>query len=463
MIKIGGQAIPGRAVLLAGGESLFIFLALLAATFVHLPTPGSRSIGEVQPGSIWGIILFVLVFELSLYFNDLYDLAVNKSRVRLSSQLLRSTGIVLVVAAVASRIDVSLSPGRGTAVLAVPVIIVVMIVWRIILKSAEFPRGGERVLLAGYGSVGLKLAGELQNTPSLRCNIVGLLGEDDDQTKDSDPLPLLGTIRDLERVVTTHRIDRVIVSLKERRGSMPTRELMRLKFKGIQIEDPYSLYERITGRIILENLTPSWLIFSTGFQKSRLFRYVKCAIDLMIALTGLILSAPIFLCVAIAILVEDGFPILYTQERVGMNGRHFKILKFRSMRQTPPSAVPSWTGDHDPRITRVGRVIRKFRFDELPQFINVLRRDMSVIGPRPEQPYFCKMLEEKVPYFGYRHSVRPGITGWAQIKYGYGSSVEDAWRKVELDLFYIKHLSFVLDLAIMIETAKVVLFGRGAR
>jgi exopolysaccharide biosynthesis polyprenyl glycosylphosphotransferase len=244
---------------------------------------------------------------------------------------------------------------------------------------------------------------------------------------------------------------------------MPTRELMRLKFKGVQIEDPYSLYERVTGRIVLENLAPSWFIFSSGFRSSRIARVLKLVMDMMVAGLGLVLCAPILLIVAAAIVIEDGFPILYTQERVGMNGRPFKILKFRSMRTAPLGAVPSWTGDRDPRVTRVGKVIRNFRLDELPQFINVLRSDMSLIGPRPEQPYFCEILEEKIPYFGYRHTVRPGITGWAQVKYGYGSSVEDAWRKVELDLFYIKHLSVILDLAIMFETAKVILFGRGAR
>jgi sugar transferase (PEP-CTERM system associated) len=254
-----------------------------------------------------------------------------------------------------------------------------------------------------------------------------------------------------------------VMSLKEKRGLMPYSELLRLKFSGVSVEDAHTVFERISGRIPLERLSPSWLIFSDGFSKSRFLLATKRAIDIVASLVGILLTLPIMGAVALAILIESGRPVLFRQKRVGVNGEVFQIMKFRSMWQDSEKGGPSWAADGDSRITPVGNIIRKYRFDELPQFFNILHGEMSLVGPRPEQPYFCELLEEQLPFFAQRHTVRPGVTGWAQVKYQYGSSVEDAKRKLELDLFYIKHLSVSLDLAIIFETIKVVLLGKGAK
>jgi exopolysaccharide biosynthesis polyprenyl glycosylphosphotransferase len=223
------------------------------------------------------------------------------------------------------------------------------------------------------------------------------------------------------------------------------------------------MFERISGRIPLDRLSPSWLIFSDGFSKSRLLLATKRLVDIIASLVGILLTLPIMGAVALAILIESGRPVLFRQKRVGLNDEEFEILKFRSMRQDSEKSGPSWATDKDSRITRVGGFIRKYRFDELPQFFNILHGEMSLVGPRPEQPFFCQMLETQLPFFAQRHTVRPGVTGWAQVKYQYGSTVEDARRKLELDLFYIKHLAVSLDLAIIFETIKVVLLGKGAK
>ena len=245
---------------------------------------------------------------------------------------------------------------------------------------------------------------------------------------------------------------------------MPLKELLNLKFLGVQVEEAHNMYERIAGRILLDQLSPSWLILSDGFRKSAALLAAKRISDIVISIILLIVMAPVAAVVAIAVLLESGRPVLFLQDRVGLNGRTFEIIKFRSMwQQLHPPANQTWTADEDPRITRVGRFIRKFRLDEIPQLINVLLGDMSLVGPRPEQPELARMLEQHIPYYDQRHKLRPGITGWAQVKCGYGATVQASRMKLEYDLFYIKHLSVMLDSAILLETAKVLLSGRGGK
>jgi len=267
----------------------------------------------------------------------------------------------------------------------------------------------------------------------------------------------------LEEITVREKIDRIVLSLKERRGQTPVRELLHLKFSGIAVEDAHMLSEQIDGRIRLEYLSPSWMILSEGFRKSAILLAAKRMLDVLVSLALFILTLPIMLIVAFAIWLESGSPVLFRQERIGLGGKPFEILKFRSMNHDAEEHGPKWAADGDLRITRVGRIIRKFRLDELPQVANVLRGEMSFVGPRPERAIFCRMLEAETPFYGLRYSVRPGITGWAQVKYQYGASIEEAKTKLEYDLFYIKYLSLTLDLAILFETAKVVLWGRGAK
>jgi sugar transferase (PEP-CTERM system associated) len=251
--------------------------------------------------------------------------------------------------------------------------------------------------------------------------------------------------------------------MTDRRGSLPIAELLQAKLAGVRVEDAATTYERITGKLLTDGLKPSWLIFSDGFRASRWTRMVKRGFDVMLAAAGVLLAAPLMLLTALAIRLESAGPILYRQERVGENGRVFTLFKFRSMRVDAESGTPVWARPNDDRVTRVGRVIRLTRLDELPQLWNVLRGNMSFVGPRPERPYFVQQLVAEIPFYMARHAVKPGVTGWAQVKYRYGASVEDAMEKLRYDLYYIKHLSISFDLTIVADTVKVILTGKGAK
>jgi sugar transferase (PEP-CTERM system associated) len=260
------------------------------------------------------------------------------------------------------------------------------------------------------------------------------------------------------------RADRVIVALDEKRGKLPVRQLMELRLRGLEIEDATSFIERVCGKISVESMLPSWLIFSDGFRTSLLRSFLKRLTDITHSLATLIVTSPVMLVTAVAIRVTSPGPILYRQKRLGMNGHEFEVLKFRSMRQDAEGlSGPQWASENDPRVTFVGRVIRATRIDELPQLINILRGDMSFVGPRPERAHFVRQLERRLPYYTLRMTVRPGLTGWAQVEYGYGATEEDALEKLKYDLYYIKNSNVFFDLWIVIKTTKVVLSAWGAR
>jgi sugar transferase (PEP-CTERM system associated) len=262
-------------------------------------------------------------------------------------------------------------------------------------------------------------------------------------------------------LVREQRVNRIIVGLADRRGRLPIDELLEAKLQGVRIEEPETTYERLTGKIMLDELKPSWLIFSDGFRAGRLTRLLKRAFDVVLAVVGLALSAPLMLLTAFAVRLGSPGPILYAQERVGEHGRTFTLYKFRSMRADAERGTPIWARDRDERVTRVGRFIRITRLDELPQLWNVLRGDMSFVGPRPERPFFVEQLAEAIPFYRQRHAVKPGITGWAQVKYRYGASMEDAREKLRYDLYYVKHMSIVFDMTIVFDTVKVILSCKG--
>jgi len=252
------------------------------------------------------------------------------------------------------------------------------------------------------------------------------------------------------------------VAMGERRGQLPTTELLQLSLAGtVNIEEGASFYERVTGRVSLSMIRPSWLIFSSRGRQARISGIVRTIVHRVVALVGALVSLPIALATALVIKLESSGPILYKQERVGKNGRPFRVMKFRSMRVDAEKAGPVWASKDDDRTTRVGRIIRKLRIDEIPQFWNILRGEMDFVGPRPERPHFVSQLAEEIPYYEQRHLIAPGLTGWAQIKYPYGASVEDARQKLQYDLYYIKNQSLVLDAIILFETIKIILFGRG--
>lgn len=279
-----------------------------------------------------------------------------------------------------------------------------------------------------------------------------------------DPKPLIvGDYTQISSVCQKKDVDRIIVALDERRGKFPLDQLLLCRLKGIRVDDGVSFSEYLAGKLSIENLHPSSLIFSDGFRSSAIFKKLKRGMDILASTIGLILLFPINLVVTIAIKFDSKGPIFYQQERIGEDGKIFRLLKFRSMRKDSEENGPVWAKVDDQRVTRVGRLIRKWRLDEVPQMINVLTGEMSFVGPRPERPVFVQQLRKEIPYYSLRNVIKPGITGWAQISYPYGASKEDALEKLKYDLYYIKHMSLVFDLMIIFETAKIVFLGKGAR
>ena len=465
MLKIGGQKIPMTTKVLVVGDACLISLGLCLAILIRLHDFRSAWHYLRLPDMPFRFGIVLVTCAISLYYNDLYASRVVNRRSELFVYLFQAVGTAWIVLAILYYLIPDHSLGRGIAVLSAPAVLLFLLCWRLILLEADFllPRQ-QRVLVVGTGPLGVSLVREILHRPELHLKVVGFLDENAENIGKPLVNPgIIGAATDLEEITAREKIDRIVLSLKERRGQTPVRELLRLKFAGVEVEDAHTVSEQIDGRIRLEHLSPSWMILSEGFGKSALLVAAKRMLDVFASLFLLLMALPIMGIVALAIWLESGSPILFRQERIGLGGRPFQILKFRSMNNDAEEHGPKWAADGDHRVTLVGRIIRQLRLDELPQAVNVLRGEMSFVGPRPERAIFCRILEAETPFYALRYSVRPGITGWAQVKYQYGSSIEEAKTKLEYDLFYIKHLSLTLDLAILFETAKVVLWQRGAK
>jgi sugar transferase (PEP-CTERM system associated) len=409
--------------------------------------------------------LVTLLYVLCLYYNDFYDLTMVQSSRELVVRLCQAAGTATLLLAIVTIVLPGLSIGDGTLMLSLFVFLAAILAWRLavnrFLRSSPLE---EQILVVGTGPTARTVARQILLQRDFGYRVVGFIDDDPARLGERIVNPgIVGTPADIPRLVAERGIDRIVVGLTDRRGKLPVDELLWAKMSGVRVEDTTTVYERLTGKILIDDLKPSWLIFSDGFRVSRLTRILKRTIDLVFAFTGFVLAAPLIALTAAAIWLETGRPILYRQERVGERGRVFTLYKMRSMLVDAEQGTPRWAASGDDRVTRVGRFIRATRLDELPQFWNVLRGDMSFVGPRPERPFFVEQLERAIPFYQQRHVVRPGVTGWAQIKYRYGASVEDAMEKLRYDLYYVKHLSIALDLTIVFDTVKVTLFGKGAQ
>ena len=439
-------------------ETVLISATMMLAARVHGPL-------DAVPGVVWKIALATAVCELCFYYNDLYDLTVVHSKPELLVRVMRAAGTAALVLAGVSVLIPAVTIGPGVFLMSVGLMLIVVPAWRLAFDGlTQDAHLEERVLIVGTGPVAQMVARQIQSQHDFAYRIVGYLaeGEGGDDVEGLN-LPLLGSAVDVARLAGLHQINRVIVAISDRRGHLPIQELLRAKLSGVRIEDAATTYERITGKILTDGLTPSWFIFSDGFRASRSTRAFKRLVDLALAAAGLVTAAPLMLLTAIAVRLDSPGPIFYRQERVGENDRLFTLCKFRSMRSDAEKGTPIWARSNDQRVTRVGRFIRLTRLDELPQLLNVLRGDMSFVGPRPERPYFVQQLTAQIPFYAERHAVKPGVTGWAQVRYRYGASVEDAMEKLRYDLYYIKHLSIAFDLTIVIDTVKVIVCAKGAQ
>jgi sugar transferase (PEP-CTERM system associated) len=355
--------------------------------------------------------------------------------------------------------------GRGVLLLTFAVAAVGILTARfIVLKSSQANLLRTRILFLGSGP----LARECSDLASRgnRYHTYDIAGFIPVVTEELcvDPARVLKGTEGmcLAKLARQHNVQEIVVSVLNRRGGFPIKELLDCKLQGIRVTDAATFFERETNQIRVDSLQPSWLVFGGGFDQSFARLFMKRCFDLACSTAILVLAFPLMLLAALAVWLEDRGPAFYAQERVGRDGKTFRVLKFRSMRiDAEKGGKPQWAAQNDPRITRVGNFMRKTRIDELPQILNVFKGEMSFVGPRPERPYFVEQLIEVVPYYNVRHSIKPGITGWAQVRYGYGSSAEDALQKLQYDLYYVKNNSLFLDVLILIDTLKVVLFRSG--
>jgi sugar transferase (PEP-CTERM system associated) len=454
-MQVFNRYVSARGVTMFGMETILIPGSIVFAARVH------GSINTAASG-LWQIGLMTALCELCFYYNDLYDLTIVHSTRELVIRVLQAAGAAAIVLAVACLTLPALPIDVSTVTTALGVFVLSVLAWRVAFTTLSHDvHLEERVLILGTGQTAHVLARQIAMQQDFAYRVVGFIadGESRLQVRLHE---VLGNIDDIERLVASQRIDRIVVGLSDRRGRLPIEPLLRAKLSGVRVEEATTTYERLTGKILIDDLKPSWLIFSDGFRASRVTRVVKRMLDLAFAIIGFALAAPLMALTALAVRLDSPGPILYEQDRIGEGGRLFTLRKFRSMRFDAEGATPVWARLKDERVTRVGRFIRLTRLDELPQLWNVLNGDMSFVGPRPERPYFVKQLAEAIPYYLERHAVKPGLTGWAQVKYRYGSSIEDATEKLRYDLYYIKHLSIVFDLTIVIDTVKVILFGKGA-
>ena len=446
-----------RGLTVFGFETVLISASVVVAAEMH--GAFDRAIG-----GLWKVVLVTALCELCFYYNDLYDLTRVHATRDLLVRVLQGTGAAAFALAALTALMPSVLLGNGIFATVVGLLLVGVPLWRVAFNGLTTdPHLEERVLIVGTGTLAQTVARQIREHQDFAYRLVGFIEDGGAGRLHVRQHDVLGTAADIDAIVAKRHVDRIVVSLTDRRGRLPIEALLRAKLAGVRVEDAVTTFERLTGKLLVEDLRPSGLIFSDGFRVSRLTRAVKRAFDLLCALVVSIVSTPAMLLTAIAVGIDSPGPILYCQERVGENGRIFTLRKFRSMRVDAEQGTPMWAKDKDDRVTRIGRLLRVTRLDELPQLWNVLKGDMSFVGPRPERPFFVEQLAESIPFYMARHAVKPGLTGWAQVKYRYGSSVEDAREKLRYDLYYIKHLSLLFDLTILIDTLKVVVSGKGAK
>lgn len=460
MIRIFRHYMPKALVLLGLAEAFILLTAIYLGALWRAAHGGYDLTRPIFPKAV----IFLAIMLVVMTALGLYQREPKEGQWGYFPRLWVSFFIGLAVMSLVFYLVPSLFLGRGIFGAAFIVGLAGVSAARLLyIKLADHDATKRRVLVLGTGSRALKVD-ELERAARGRApfQVVGYLPYGaDDVTAHARVLPDRAT---LGEVVRKYRVEEVVVAIRDRRGKLPMQDLLACRLAGVPVVDLPAFFERETGRIQLETLNTSWLVFSDGFQQTLFQQVTKRVFDVVVSTLLLTLAGPLMLLVAYLIGREDGGPVFYKQERVGQNGKAFHLIKFRSMRvDAEQDGVPQWAQKNDGRVTRIGRIIRKLRIDELPQVFNVLRGDMSFVGPRPERPYFVDQLARQIGYYNVRHTVKPGITGWAQIRYPYGASIEDAIQKLQYDLYYVKNNTLFLDIIILFQTAQVLLWNDGAR
>ena len=457
MIRLFNVYYPIRTLILLLGEALIVWTSFLLGTMLQF-REDTYLVLNFEYG-YYKILLVTIVVLLISHWFDLYDPSNFNAKWEQVFRLLLVLGLVaLSLAAVGFLFPHSL-PGHGSSLIGLIILTFALFIWRgTYAWLAQRPYLRERVYVLGTGERAQRLVNGLRTRSELSVEVAGWSGNLE------GPVTRESIASHLSELAGPGEIHRVIVAMPDRRGTFPVNELLKLRLEGVKIEEATSWLEKISGKIEVEHLNPSWLLFADGFRCSAGFSLLRRVASFMASALLLIIVLPVIPFVILAIKLDSAGPVLYRQKRVGRAGVIFHCHKFRTMRKDAEADTgATWAGDDDPRITRVGRFLRISRLDEIPQLWNVLRGDMGFVGPRPERPEFIEWLSREIPFYPLRHCVSPGITGWAQIRYKYGNTQEDAKEKLQYDLYYIKNMSLGLDLFIMFQTIKIVLLGRGAQ
>jgi sugar transferase (PEP-CTERM system associated) len=464
MLRIFKQYYPVRNAIFVCGEGLFIFLSVILASWLIIGNDFFLKDQLVLSKTL----LIAVVCQLCLYYNDLYDLSVTDTYMELFIRLLQALGVSAIFLALIYFAFPACIIGRGIFMLSIFFVVAFIVVWRVaythILNNGLFD---QKIVLLGSGQLAGKILKEINENKDCGYQVSAVVNREADGENAAKDAPVSICRDGYDELCTRAKalnIDKIVVAIEERRKGFPIRQLLQCRVDGIEVIEGTTFYEMLSGKLLVEKINPSWLIFSEGFRKSWLRRILKRSGDLILSVIMLVALAPVLLVVALLIKLDSKGPVFFSQERVGENRRSYNVHKFRSMVQdAEKQSGPVWAQSNDSRVTRVGKFIRKWRIDEFPQLFNVIKGEMSFVGPRPEREFFVKELEEAIPYYGERFSVKPGVTGWAQVNYPYGASVEDAREKLNYDLFYIKNMSIFMDLMVVMKTVKTVLFGEGAR
>jgi len=457
LIRLFNVYYPVRTLVLLIGEALIVWASFLLGAVFEL-RQDSYLVLNYEGGylKIFGVTALVL---LCSHWFDLYDTALLNTKGELYFRLLMVPGVLAFILAGVAYVRPNYLLGSGSSAVGLIILTVALFGWRLGFSwLVQLPILVERVYVLGTDERAQRLVQGLRQSPEIGVEIAGWTGKMEGAvTRESVAAHLM-------EAVHKQKVHRVIVAMPDRRGTIPMQELLQLRMRGVKIEEATTWLEKMSGKIEVENLYPSWMVFGQGFRRTATFILVRRVVSIVISLIGLVLTLPLIPLIILAIRLDSKGPVFYTQARVGKGGRVFNVVKFRTMRQDAEAANgPQWADDKDSRVTRVGKFLRSLRLDEIPQLWCVLKGDMAFVGPRPERPEFVEWRSKAIPFYGVRHMVRPGLTGWAQVKYKYGSTVDDAREKLQYDLFYIKNASIGLDLLIMFLTVKTVLLRRGAQ
>ncbi|MCX7603167.1 MAG: sugar transferase [Bryobacteraceae bacterium] len=463
MIRLFHVAIPASLLTLMAVEILLAAACYLAV--IPLFSEDDWLIYLLYDGGGMQILAAVGALALGIYFNDLYSQIRVYSRLRLVQQFCLVFGVAFLAQGMLSYIDPELALARWQMIAGSAAGLALLPAWRMLFDVFVLRvLHRQRLLFIGHNRLVRTVAKTLAERPHFAMEGIGYLAPAPLEREVRGLGPWLGAAAEILEVYERRKPERIVVGLDERRGQMPVEQLLQLRLQGVPVEDAASLYERVMWRVPIDALRPSQLIFSGSLGPSPQKLALQRAYSFLIALAGVIFTLPLMALIAAAVRLTSPGPAIYRQKRVGRGGRVFELLKFRSMYQDAEARSGAvWASENDPRVTPVGRVLRRLRLDELPQFFNVLKGEMAIVGPRPERPEFVKVLGEQIPFYHQRHTIPPGITGWAQINHRYGDTLQDTVTKLEYDLYYLKHLGFSLDLYIIFHTLKVMLLSRGAR